>query len=68
LAKLPLKDAAAVNATRNRIGKDLELSGLPVELTTGAQTKMNRIKLGLNKDHWIDAACTGTTGSSIVFP
>jgi hypothetical protein len=68
LAKLPLKDAAAVNATRNRIGKDLELSRLPVELTTGAQTKMNRIKLGLNKDHWIDAACTGTTGSSIVFP
>jgi len=68
LAKLPLKDAAAVNATRNRIGKDLELSGLPVELTTGAQTKLNRIKQGLCKDHWIDAACTGTTGDNIVFP
>jgi len=68
LAQMPLKDAAAVNATRNRIGKDLNLSGLPVELTTGAQTKMNRIKLGLSKDHWIDAACTGDTGSNIVFP
>jgi len=68
LAKLPLKDAAAVNATRNRIGKDLELSGLPVELTTGAQTKLNRIKQRLCKDHWIDAACTGTTGDNIVFP
>lgn len=68
LAQMPLKDAAAVNATRNRIGKDLSLSELPITFTTGAQTKMNRIKLGLSKDHWIDAACTGDTGSNIVFP
>lgn len=67
-AKLPLKDAAAVNATRNRIGKELEISGLPIEFTTGAQTKMNRIKLGLSKDHWIDAACTGITGSTLKIP
>ena len=67
-AQLPLKDAAAVNATRNRIGKELELSGLPIEFTTGAETKMNRIKQNLIKDHWIDAACTGKSGSSIIFP
>ena len=68
LAQMPLKDAAAVNATRNRIGKDLELSELPIEFTTGAQTKMNRIKHGLNKDHWIDAACTGSNGHEVIFP
>ena len=67
-AQLPLKDAAAVNATRNRIGEDLKLSGLPVELTTGSLTKYNRFKQGLIKDHWIDAACTGSTGGNITFP
>lgn len=68
LAKLPLKDAAAVNATRNCIGRNLSLSRLPVELTTGSLTKMNRIKQGFIKDHWVDAACTGITGSNIIMP
>jgi 5-methylcytosine-specific restriction endonuclease McrA len=68
LASMPLKDAAAVNTTRNRIGKELKVSKIPVEFTTGAQTKMNRIKQGLVKAHWIDAACTGNSGSNIVFP
>lgn len=64
----PLKDTAVVNATNNRIGEELALSGLPIEFTTGMDTKSNRIKQNLVKDHWIDAACTGKSGSNIVFP
>jgi len=67
-AKESLKDAAVVNTTRKRIGNELEVSGLPIEFSTGAQTKMNRIKLGLSKDHWIDAACTGINGDKIILP
>lgn len=66
--QLSLKDTSAVNSTNNRIGIELELSGLPVEFTTGTETKINRNKLRLIKDHWIDAACTGKSGSNIVFP
>jgi 5-methylcytosine-specific restriction endonuclease McrA len=68
LAKLPLKDAAAVNSTRTKIVQELSLSKLLVELSTGGVTKYNRIRLGLNKDHWIDAACTGNSGSNLVIP
>ena len=32
---------------------------LPVECGTGALTKMNRIKLGLPKEHYLDACCVG---------
>lgn len=60
--KAPLKDAAAVNATRNKIVVTMA-AHRPVETATGAQTKMNRIKLGLPKDHDIDAACVGNTPS-----
>ena len=57
-AKKPLKDAAAVNATRNKLA--LVLSNIRTVLTgTGAQTKFNRIWLNLPKQHWIDAACVG---------
>lgn len=57
-AKKPLKDAAAVNTTRNKLVK--VLSAIKTVFTgTGAQTKFNRIRLNLSKDHWIDAACVG---------
>ncbi|MEM6753782.1 MAG: RNA-guided endonuclease IscB [Cyanobacteria bacterium P01_C01_bin.38] len=57
-AKKPLKDAAAVNATRNKLVK--VLSTIKTVFTgTGAQTKFNRIRLNLPKEHWIDAACVG---------
>jgi len=63
VAKEPLKDAAAVNATRwalLRTGlRVLKLTGLPVITGTGAQTKFNRCRLNLPKEHWIDAACIG---------
>ncbi|NEP27594.1 RNA-guided endonuclease IscB [Moorena sp. SIO3I6] len=57
-AKQPLKDAAAVNATRTKLVKMLQ-SVRPVVTGTGAQTKYNRMKLRLPKQHWIDAACVG---------
>lgn len=58
-AKVPLKDAAAVNSTRNALLKRLEATGLPVETGTGGQTKYNRRRLGIPKTHWLDAACVG---------
>jgi len=59
VAKEPLKDAAAVNATRWALFRTLKLTGLPVITGTGAQTKFNRCLLNLPKEHWIDAACVG---------
>jgi hypothetical protein len=63
-----LKDAAAVNATRNKILEVLRQSGLPVTDWTGARTKMNRLKQGYPKDHWIDAVCVGETGEAVSIP
>lgn len=57
-AKQPLKDAAAVNSTRNKIVAVLS-DLLPTKGFTGGQTKYNRCRLGLPKDHHIDAACVG---------
>ena len=64
-AKLPLRDAAAVNTTRNVLLSTLEVLGLPIETGTGAQTKLNRKKQKYPKAHWIDAACVGNSGGSI---
>jgi len=58
-AKLPLKDAAAVNSTRWALFNALKETGLSVTTGTGGQTKFNRNRLGLPKSHWLDAACVG---------
>ncbi len=55
----PLRDAAAVNTTRWAIYERLKALGLPVETGSGGLTKWNRTKLGLPKEHWIDAAMVG---------
>jgi 5-methylcytosine-specific restriction endonuclease McrA len=60
-AKQPLRDAAAVNATRWALYRRLQASGLPVEVGTGGRTKWNRIQRGLPKTHWLDAACVGAS-------
>jgi 5-methylcytosine-specific restriction endonuclease McrA len=57
--KAPLKDAAAVNATRWKLLETLKAKGLPVSTGSGGQTKFNRVRLGLPKTHWLDAACVG---------
>ncbi|MEO1372875.1 MAG: RNA-guided endonuclease IscB [Cyanobacteria bacterium J06635_10] len=62
-AKAPLKDAAAVNATRWALLERLKALGLPVETGTGGTTKYNRVRLALPKTHWLDAAAVGEVNS-----
>ncbi len=58
-AKKPLRDAQAVNATRWKLLSTLKLTGLTVTTGTGGQTKFNRVRFGLEKTHFYDAACVG---------
>lgn len=58
-AKRPLRDAAAVNATRWALAESLKATGLPVELASGGRTKFNRMTLRVPKTHALDAACVG---------
>lgn len=58
-AKQPLKDAAAVNSTRWRLFERLKATSLPVEVGSGGLTQFNRTQRGLDKTHWLDAACVG---------
>jgi 5-methylcytosine-specific restriction endonuclease McrA len=58
-ARAPLKDAAAVNATRWKLFECLKALGLPVECGSGGMTKFNRVTRTLEKAHWVDAACVG---------
>ncbi len=58
-AKAPLKDAAAVNATRWKLFDGLKALGLSVECGSGGVTKYNRMTRSLEKAHWLDAACVG---------
>jgi 5-methylcytosine-specific restriction endonuclease McrA len=60
-AKKPLSDTAAVNATRWNLYENLKQTGLPVEFGTGGLTKYNRTIRGLEKTHYWDAACVGTS-------
>ncbi|ADE14945.1 HNH endonuclease [Nitrosococcus halophilus Nc 4] len=64
-SKLPLKDAAAVNATRYAIGCTIQSVGLPTSFWSGGRTKKNRISQGYTKDHWIDAACVGESAEQV---
>jgi hypothetical protein len=67
-ARKPLKDAAAMNATRWAIGKALKSFGVPVRFSSGGRTQYNRSIQGYSKDHWIDAACVGDTGECVRIP
>jgi len=58
-ARAPLKDTAAMNATRWELLEELKLTGLPIECGSGGLTKYNRTQQGLPKTHWLDAACVG---------
>jgi len=60
-AKVSLRDATAVNSTRWALYERLKQTGLPVETGTGGMTKFHRMTQGLDKAHWIDAACVGTS-------
>lgn len=58
-AKAPLRDAAAVNSTRWALYGRLKETSLDVEVATGGRTKWNRQRLGIPKNHALDAACVG---------
>jgi 5-methylcytosine-specific restriction endonuclease McrA len=59
--KTPLRDAAAVNATRWALFNALKATGLPITTGSGGKTKFNCVRLNLPKTHWLDAACVGET-------
>ncbi len=60
-AREPLKDAAALNATRWALYERLQATGLPVETGSGGLTKYNRSLRQLPKTHWLDAAAVGAS-------
>ncbi len=66
--KAPMRDAAAINATRYKIVRMLKELGLEVKTWSGGLTKFNRMQQGYEKDHWIDAACVGETGKQVFIP
>ena len=65
-AKVPLKDAAAVNSTRWTLYERLKATGLPVETGTGGGTKWNRTERHLPNAHWLDAACVGASTPQVL--
>lgn len=65
LAKRPLKDASAVNATRWKVYEMLKVVNAPIEVGTGARTKHNRSLQSYPKTHWLDAVCVGESGQSV---
>ena len=65
-APKPLKDAAAVNTIRWKIVETLKATGLPVVCATTADTKYNRERAGLPKEHYYDAACVACVPKSPV--
>ena len=62
-SKRPLKDAAAVNATRWALHQRLKATGLPVSVASGGKTKFNRHVLSIPKSHALDAACVGSVST-----
>jgi 5-methylcytosine-specific restriction endonuclease McrA len=65
-AQKPLADAAAVNTTRFTLLNTLKEIGLSVETGSGGLTQFNRSQQGLNKTHWIDAACVGKSTPKLI--
>ncbi len=58
-ARAPLKDAAAVNATRFKLVEALRAFGLPIRTWTGGRTRWNRARFVIEKTHALDALCVG---------
>jgi len=58
-ARLPLRDAAAVNATRFALVEALGALDLPMGTWSGGRTRWNRDRFGIEKSHCLDALCVG---------
>ncbi len=67
-AKAPLRDAAAVNATRWALWRTLETTGLSVHTASGGRTKWNRSRTGAAKSHTLDALHVGPLENVTVWP
>jgi len=59
ILKKPLDGAAKVNSIRNSLVTKISDFGLPITLSTGAETKFNRTLHRIPKSHSLDAAFTG---------
>ncbi len=57
--KVPIRDAAAVNATRWALDAELRTLVVPVEAASGGRTKWNRSRFNVPKTHANDAVCVG---------
>ena len=64
LLKKPLQSAAKMNSMRNALVREADSFGLPITLSTGAETKHNRALHGIPKSHALDAAFTGNVQSA----
>jgi hypothetical protein len=58
-ARLPLRDAAALNSTRRALWLAICKTGLSVHNGSGGRTKFNRARNGLEKSHCNDALAAG---------
>ncbi|MFJ2028502.1 RNA-guided endonuclease IscB [Streptosporangium sp. NPDC087985] len=67
-AKAPLRDAAAVNATRWALWRALEATGLPVHPASGGRTKWNRSRTQAPKSHTLDALHVGPLENVTAWP
>jgi 5-methylcytosine-specific restriction endonuclease McrA len=64
--KPSMRDAASMNTIRKELVKQLSGLGLPIELGSGGLTKYNRTNQHYTKEHWIDAACIGDSGETVI--
>jgi hypothetical protein len=58
-ARQPLRDAAAVNATRSALVETLHVLDLPLRTWSGGRTRWNRDRFEMEKKHCLDALCVG---------
>ena len=59
--KAPLKDASAMNAIRYRLVDELKNTGIETGISFGSQTKYNRHRYNIPKEHCLDALFSGET-------
>ena len=60
-AKVSLKDVAVINSTRLALLERLKATGLPVEVSSGGETKFNRNQQQAPNSHWLNAVCVGAS-------
>lgn len=66
--KAPLRDAAAMNATRWALRRRLDRHGVDVHVGTGGRTKWNRTRNQIPKTHALDALCVGNVDTVTTWP